>query len=146
MPRLAFVCALGLVVLRLFTPDVASAQAEVYKVTLTRVDRNAYWDRFQRLVLLTRGCIEYAYLDDARVLVRGDEAVIRFSSGAMCEVASVARPNAYLRREAENFYVDDLHGAYVWTQLCLELTLGEDALVLSNRVLFLESRSSCPRY
>lgn len=136
--------ATTLACLALFVPSSVHAQAEVYEFNVRRVERNVYWDRSQRAVLMTRACSEYAMGDDVTVIVRGDAAIVLFESGETCDLARASRPNAYVRRLAENVYANDLSGGIIRTSMCLELTLGEHALVTSDRLIFLESRSSCP--
>lgn len=126
-------------------PSTAEAQTEFYEFTVRRIERNVYYDRLQRIVLMTTACSELAVLEAVQVIVRGRVGTMVFPSGTTCDVTGAARPNAYLRKLRDNVYVDDLRGYVVRTNLCLELTLGEDVLVTEDRVIFLESRAACPK-
>jgi hypothetical protein len=136
--------ALGLACLASLAPSIVYAQTEVYEFNVRRVERNVYWDRSQRIVLMTRSCSEYASGDDVQVIIRGATAIVLFQSGETCDLARASRPNAYVRRIADNVYANDLGGGIIRTSMCLDLTLGEHALVTSDRLIFLDSRNSCP--
>jgi hypothetical protein len=127
-------------------PAGAAQSEEVYRATVTRATDNAYVVGLTDLLVITRLCLNLA-LNDNAVLVyepgyRSNFSII-FSDGQSCDVDGVYRSNANLRRVADNLYQDTLTGGYLRTQLCLSLALGERSLVLSDRVVFLDSRQGC---
>jgi hypothetical protein len=138
-----WILALAIVVAALGA--AAPAQAELYDVRVTRIVQNAYLMQSSRLVIITRMGLELAL---------GTEAVLRyergatnnrllFDSGSACDVAGVYRPNAVLRRVDQDRYRDQNSGGYLETQYCYVYAYGEDALVLTTRVLFMDSRQEC---
>ena len=135
--------SLALGTLTLMPPSVS---AEMYKVSVTRVAQDAYRDTMSGLIILTRYCYEYVYYQDAVLdYSSGMGGTLYFDRRSSCDVAGVRKANAQLTRVRNDLYRDDMSGGYVRTSLCLALALGEDALVLSDRVLFLSSGDECSR-
>jgi hypothetical protein len=50
-----------------------------------------------------------------------------------------------LQRVADDLYQDQWTGGYVQTRYCYVNAYGEDALVLQDRVIFVDHRESCER-
>jgi hypothetical protein len=138
--------ALG--VLLLASLMVGPAHAELYEMRVTRVARDAYWDAAARLVIITRGCHEYVYGEGAVLRYNGrgggnNRLLFENALGGSCPVAGVYEPNATLSRAGNDLYRDLNTGRYLETALCLSLALASDALVLRNRVIFLDAREEC---
>jgi hypothetical protein len=126
-----------------------TAQAEWYQVQVTRIGNDVYLEEASRLVILTRYCYVYVYSQLAILdYERGsalNELIFPSPLRERCAVQGVYAPNAALTRVAYNLYRDDDSGRYVRTQMCLALALSEDAVVLRDRVIFLDSREVCDR-
>jgi hypothetical protein len=138
---LGLVLALGTL---MAAPQMVNAAQ--YRVSVTRVAQDAYRDTTSGLVVLTRYCYEYVYYQDAVLdYTAGMGGTLYFGRSSSCDVAGVAKPNAQLTRVRDNIYRDDMSGGYLRTSLCLSLALGEDALVLNDRVIFLSSHEECSR-
>ena len=127
--------------------DTRAAAAEAYRMSLTRIDSDVYRDDMSKLVVLTRYCYEYAYGQDAVLIYeRGSSSnKVIFDRGETYDVRGVYRTNAQLERVRDDVYRDQATGRYVRTQFCYVYVYGEDALVLDDRVVFVDSRQSCDR-
>ena len=125
-----------------------TAEAGLYRVSVTRVAQDIYQDTMSRAVVTTRYCYEYVYFRDGILDFEPGAYAGRLYFGeqsSSCEVAGVAQPNASLTRVRDNLYRDELSGRFVRTSLCLALALGEESLVLDDRVIFLMSAEECDR-
>jgi hypothetical protein len=139
--RLSVACSL---LALFFFAGPQPANAATYTVSVTRVSQDAYRDTMSGLVILTRYCYEYVYSQDAVLdYARGSGGNLYFDGSSSCEVAGVRKSNARLSRVNNDLYKDELSGGYLRTSLCLELALGEEALVLQDRVIFLHSKNDC---
>jgi hypothetical protein len=128
---------------------VVPAHAELYDVRVTRIARDAYLDPASRVVIITRYCYEYVYSQRAVLRYDGRGSLnnrLIFDSAlssTSCDVAGIYTPNATLSRVGRDLYRDLNSDTYLETSLCLSLALAEDALVLRNRVIFIDSREEC---
>ena len=129
---------------------VTPARAELYDVQVTHIAQNAYLDQSSRLVIITRLCLQLALGQSAILRYDGRGNAnnrLLFDTGGLsntsCQVAGVYTANASLRRVDQDLYRDLNGGGYVVTQYCYVYVYGEDALVLSDRVLFLDSHEEC---
>jgi hypothetical protein len=128
-------------------PGVARAApaADLYRVTVFRVADNAYSIQLQNLVIVTQMCLSLALGDDA-ILNYSQASLansIRFGDGTRCQVVGVYAPNANLTRVGDDLYKDTGGGGFLKTQFCYAYVYSEDALVLRNRVIFINSGESC---
>jgi hypothetical protein len=112
---------------------------------VSRIDRNAYKVQGQDAIIITSLCLDLALADNSLlryVQGAGDNRVF-FSDRDDCAVSGVYRTNATLQRVAQDLYKDTRTGGYIQTRYCYVYAYGEDAMVLSDRVLFVDSRESC---
>jgi hypothetical protein len=140
--RYALSCLLLLVTMSI---SAQVANAATYRVSVTRVAQDAYREESSRSVILTANCYQYVYWQNA-VLVYEPNAMgnrLHFSGSSSCSVMGVYGANASLARVGNNLYRDTRSGRILRTQLCLSLALGEDALITSDRVIFLGSSDEC---
>lgn len=123
---------------------VAMAQSGYYLVTLTRIVQNVYRDTSSGVLILTRGCYEYVYWEDAVLRWDGYGGRLLFStSNSTCDVRALYRPNASLTRVEHDLYRDARTGYYLRTRFCYVYAYLEDALVLDGEVIFIDSRDQC---
>jgi hypothetical protein len=129
----------------LFGP-ASPAAAATYQVTVTRIDARAYRESSGPYVILTDYCYEYATFEPAVLeYARGSPTnALRFRSGATCGVRGIYRANATLWREGDDLYRSD-SGEQIRTSGCFEHALGDRALVLYDRVIFVDRQTSCYR-
>ena len=71
--------------------SVTVVRADAYRVTVSRIDRNLYRDFESKVIIETRYCYEYAYMDDAVLRWEGKYGNnwITFSSDTKCEVVAL---------------------------------------------------------
>jgi hypothetical protein len=71
----------------------STACAELYKVTLTRLDQNLYRDEASGVIIETKYCYEYASKDDAVLSFEANSYnnKIIFSSGTTCEIKQILK-------------------------------------------------------
>jgi hypothetical protein len=139
------VSAVSLGLLLVMSLGVPVANAATYRVSVTRIAQDVYREESSRAVILTANCYQYVYWQGA-VLVYELDALgnrLHFSGSSSCAVVGVYRSNARLARVGDNLYRDTRTGGILRTQLCLNLALGEDALIMSDRVIFLDSSDEC---
>jgi hypothetical protein len=113
---------------------------------LTRIEQDLYRDALSRLLVATRSCYQHLY---------GSRAVLEYErgspsnrvhfegTGSSCAVRGIYRPNLTLTRVGDDLYRDDGTGRYLRTFACYEYVYGEDALILDDRVIFVDSRTAC---
>lgn len=128
-----------------------------YRVSVTREDRNLYRVDGEGLIIRTRYCYEYVYSEAAFLRTSYGTGKLTFlDAEATCDVEGVyAEANldggSYrvdLTREDDDWYRVDLGDTYVQTSMCLQLALGEDALLEisaagQGKAYFLDSEDSC---
>lgn len=130
---------------------VASA-ADRYQVSLTRKDSNLYKVDGQPFWIQTRYCYVYGYSEDA--VVSSDEVVF-LDDTEKCDVKRILKEmqpaagtyNVSLSHEDDNLY-STMDGIFVRTNMCLNLALGEDAVLRLNgygggTVIFLDDNDRC---
>ena len=119
-----------------------------YRVALTRLTRNIYRDTGSRLVFVTRYCYEYVYGDTAVLLSGGNSGVstLIFSNGNECDVEGAYRPNASMERLGDDVYEDRNSNLVYRTSGCGAYAYGEDAVILDDRIIFIDSREVCDWY
>lgn len=125
----------------------AFAASDLYNVTLTTVAEGAFQDTRSGLILLSQVCPEYVYGEDAILRWDGtgsvsNEIIFR-EEDETCDVEGLYRTNAVLTHVAQDVYHDSNTGGYLRTELCLVLARDSDALILSDRVIFVDDRDEC---
>jgi hypothetical protein len=128
------------------------AAAERYQVSLTRKDSNLYKVDGQPFWIQTRYCYVYGYGEDA--VVSSDEVVF-LDDTEKCDVKRILKEmqpaagtyNVSLSHEDDNLY-STMDGIFVRTNMCLNLALGEDAVLRLNgygggTVIFLDDNDRC---
>jgi hypothetical protein len=120
-----------------------ATSTQLHRVSVSRAARDVYRDDTSRIYIITRLCASLALGDDALLEVGPGNQPVRliFSDGQDCSASAVYRANAQLTRAGQDLYRDDDSGGYLRTQFCYEYVYGEDALILSDRVVF--RRSEC---
>ena len=128
-----------------------------YDVTVTRDDSNIYRIVGKDAYVHTKYCYEYVYSEDSLLRMSGTSGTIVFlDEKAQCDVeavyvASNVGPGKYdvqVSQEDDNLYEVSGTDMFVRTSLCLNLALGEDALLRiegggSGTLYFLESNDQC---
>lgn len=128
------------------------AAADRYQVSLTRKDSNLYKVDGQPVWIQTRYCYVYGYSEDA--VVSSDEVVF-LDDTEKCDVKRILKEmqpaagkyNVNLSHEDDNLY-STMDGIFVRTNMCLNLALGEDAVLRLNgygggTVIFLDDNDRC---
>jgi hypothetical protein len=129
-----------------------AAVGDRYQVSLTRKDGNLYKVDGQPFWVQTRYCYVYGYGDDA---VLSQYEVVFLDDAEKCDVkrilkemqASAGTYKLSLSREDDNLY-STMDGIFVRTTMCLNLALGEDAVLRLNgygggTVIFLDDDDRC---
>jgi hypothetical protein len=128
-------------------PPALSATSETSTETaplrLRRVAVDAYFDAAARLVYLTRACRVPA-ADERATYDRPRRHLAFAAAQETCAVQGRYAPNATLDGVGEDLYYDRAQAAYLRTQSCAVPAAGASALVLSERVLFVDRPASCP--
>lgn len=122
------------------------ARAEFYEVYLTRIEQDVYQDMTSRLLVVTRYCYQYVYGAEAVLSYQQGSASNRVyfpSSNDSCAVRGVYRPNLSLTRVDSDLYRDDNTRRYLRTRYCYEYAYGQDAIILDDRVIFVDGRNAC---
>lgn len=133
-----------------------TASADAYDVTVSRKDSNVYAVSGKDVVIHTRYCYVYAYSEDAILKTSGYGGDLIFlDSREKCDVkavygASTQNPGKYrvsVSRQDDNWYEVFGTNMFIRTSMCLELALGDDAiLVIRSSVggtLIFNNGSSC---
>ena len=97
---------------------------------------------------MTRYCYEYVYGDSALLLSEGNSRIttLIFSSGNDCDVEGAYQPNGSLESLGNDVYVDRSSNLVYRTSGCGAYVYGEDAVILDDRIIFIDSREVCDRY
>jgi hypothetical protein len=101
---------------------------------------------------VTRYCYEYTYGDGAILISEGNLGVntlIFSSSGNECDVDGAYQTNASLESLgtfANDVYVDQTSNLVYRTTGCSVYAYGEDAVILEDRIIFVDSREVCERH
>jgi hypothetical protein len=141
----ALVCA-AFLVLTSAAPALAAPVAELYSVNVTRLLSNVYRDRSSGALVLTHLCLELAIGRDAVLdytRYSYNNRLVFPDTSTSCSVTLVSLPNATLKRVAQDLYLDLNTQTYVQTRFCYTFAFGEPALVLQDRVIFVDSREQC---
>ena len=130
----------------------AAIAAERYQVSLTRKATNLYKVDGQPFWIQTRYCYVYAYGEDA---VLSSDEVVFLDDTEKCDVKRMLKEmhptagtyNVSLSHEDDDLY-STMDGIFVRTNLCLNLALGEDAVLRLNgygggTVVFLDDNDRC---
>ena len=133
----------------------AEVVAQKYSVSVTRKEQNFYEVTASRLFIETRYCYAYVYFEDSLLDV-GAAKIHFLGSKDSCDVAAYYRsatikPGKYavtVSRKDDNLY--EIFGANIIlrTAICLELALGEDAVLNWSapgfgRLYFPNSKTDC---
>jgi hypothetical protein len=126
--------------------DISTVNAATYRVYVTRIDDDAYLIDGTSRVIITFSCTEYALGDRAILIYEpyGTANRLVFDS-EVCDVDSVKTANATLTTLADEVFRDERTGRVGKFSGCYEWVWQEPALILSDRVLFLDSQASCYR-
>ncbi len=135
---------------------VSGLAAEPYSISVTRKDRNVYKIDGRDILIQTRYCYVYGYGEDAILRMNGRTGDLIFvDQKDKCDVkgvfaASEQKPGKYsvsVSRDEDDWY--EVFGAdlYIKTSLCLQLALGDDAVLSvgaggTGRLVF-EDGDSC---
>ena len=142
MWRWAWRCGALLLFVSLPMNAVAAPSSALYRVNVTRIAQDAYTVDYSHNVIVTRYCYEYTYGDEA--IYDADRSQLIFSAGRnTCSVVGYYRPSANLRRVSQDLYQDTGGQGYLRTKYCYQYAYGEDVLIQSDRVIFIESRDEC---
>jgi hypothetical protein len=131
--------------------------ADNYSVTVTRKGSNNYRVDGKGIFITTRYCYEYVYSADAILKMSGRTGEIHFvEEDEACPVKGVygkvdVQPNEYtitVSREEDHWYRIGSSDRFIRTSMCLQLALGEDALLnmstdSDGTLHFLDSDASC---
>jgi hypothetical protein len=130
----------------------AASAADRYQVSLTRKDSNLYKVDGQPFWIQTRYCYVYGYGEDA---VLSPDEVVFLDDTEKCDVKRILKEmqpaagtyNVSLSHEDDNLY-STMDGIFVLTNMCLNLALGEDAVLRLNgygggTVIFSDNNDRC---
>jgi hypothetical protein len=137
--------------LALFFTSAAPA-ADRYNVNLTRKDSNLYKVDGTSFWVQTQYCYAYGYGEEA---ILSPDEVIFLEDGDKCDVKRILKEisvaagthEVTLSREDDNLYAT-LDGTLVETTLCLNLALGDEAILRMNgygggTVIFVNDADKC---
>ncbi|WP_034214084.1 hypothetical protein [Arenimonas metalli] len=128
-----------------------------YDVSVTRKGSNLYKVDGKEMYVHTRYCYEYVYSEDSMLRMSGSSGKIIFlDEGESCDVkavfgASDASPGKYdvtVSREDDDWYEVFGTDTFIKTSLCLNLALGESAILKLNAggfgtLFFIDSDDQC---
>jgi hypothetical protein len=123
----------------LFTSLCSTAFAGDYEVSVTRKGSNLYKVSGKDVMIQTKYCYVYAYSEDAVLKSSGYGGDLIFiDSREKCDVKALfgpsnQRPGKYrvaVSREDDDWYEITGVDAYIRTSMCLNLALGDDAVLL----------------
>ena len=131
------------------------AWGETYEVNVTRDASNLYKVTNKELLIVTRYCYEYVYYADALLLTHRNEIVF-VDDASKCDVESVyAKANVTggtyqvnVSHKDDDFYELDGKGLLLKTSLCLNLALGDEAILKitpygTGTIYFLDDEERC---
>ena len=144
-----------LIMFTLLLPGVATAGN--YDVTVTREDSNVYRIMGKDAYVHTRYCYEYVYSEDSVLRMSGTSGTIIFlDEKTQCDVEAVytasnvssGKYDVNVSQEDDNLYEVSGTDLFIKTDACLNLAMGEDALLQvtaggSGTLYFLESNEHC---
>ncbi len=119
-----------------------------HRLTLTKVTQDVYRDSGSRLIYVTSLCYEYVYGDSATLISdrNPDLSRVIFSSGTECYVDGAYRTNASMESLGNDVYLEQSSGRVYRTAGCSAYAYGEDAVILEDQIIFVDSREVCDRY
>lgn len=134
-----------------------TASAADYDVSVTRKGSNLYKVDGKEMYVHTRYCYEYVYSEESLLRMSGERGKIIFlDEGESCDVeavfgASDASPGKYdvtVSREDDDWYEVFGTDTFIKTSLCLNLALGERAILKLNAggygtLFFIDSDDQC---
>lgn len=123
------------------TAALAAPTDSYYELWLSRVADNVYRDQSTGLAVVTSGCLSLALGEN--VVYTDTSSQLFFQDGETCSVSGIYQPSIRLTRAGQDLYRDLGGRGYLRTRYCYVYTYGEDVLVLSDRVVFLDSGEDC---